>query len=146
MKITNRVISGPTHLHLLGVWFVFRDKRSVKGILMGSCSPACSSYSPPSGGGVQRWVWAFWALQMKLHNSWKVLFSGGVEKLIDTPWACSYFKTCSIRGEVFSLSDTNSRQPPPSHSDCSFPLWRLNIPNCSGGNVSKSFQGLQKIK
>lgn len=63
---------------------------------------------------------SFLSLHMKLHNSWKVLFSGGVEKLIDAPSARSYFKTCSIRDEVFSLSDTNTQQPPPSGTDWRF--------------------------
>lgn len=40
----------------------------------------------------------------ELHNSWKVLFSGGVEKLIVAPSASSYFKARSITGEVRQTS------------------------------------------
>lgn len=52
--------------------------------------------------------WSFLGLQMKLHNSWKVLFSGGVEKLIEAPSAWSYFKTCSIRAEWYKHSAASS--------------------------------------
>lgn len=52
--------------------------------------------------------WSFLGPQMKLHNSWKVFFSGGVEKLIEAPSAWSYFKTCSIRAEWYKHSAASS--------------------------------------
>lgn len=81
---------------------------------------------------------SFLGLHMKLHNSWKVLFSGGVEKLIDAPSASSYFKTAQSEQKYFLwviqtlsglLHHTLTAVFPPT----------LNMLNCSGGNASKIF-------
>lgn len=81
---------------------------------------------------------SFLGLQMKLHNSWKVLFSGGVEKLIVAPSACSYFKSGSIREKYF-LWAIQTLSSLLHHTLTAFFLWRLNILNRSGGNASKIF-------
>lgn len=70
---------------------------------------------------------SFLGPQMKLHNSWKVLFSGGVEKLIAAPSAWSYFKTCSIRAEWYKHSAASSV----THVF----ICTLSTLNCSGGNM-----------